>query len=333
MDDARSLADLFLLVVPTALAACVLAALALNALRSRFAARPAVVRRRTASPEAPASDPARAVLHVVVGPSGRLVAHAAAEICAPWLARRERVLLVDGGPRLRLHTFFGASVRRGLGEYLAGRAPLLALIQNAGASGFWLLVHGPSPRGRDWDGLERLLRSARVHFDRVVLAVDLGAHRSLGSALARLEHAAWWAGTGPEGRSAARDFVESIGVPLAGVRLTGTPRAMREFVRARVEALRVADLTAATLGATPASATAAATPRRVVPAAAAVLSALGPVVASRPRRAPLAVEDDARVRERLRFLLWMRRVRSSQPAARDPVAPPSRESRQLVPSA
>lgn len=243
-------------------------------------------------PEAPSSaEESLAWLHVVSGPSGRRVSHAVAELAAHWLAKGERVVVVDGGPRLRLHAAFGARPTLGLLDCLANGMPILGLVQYAGARGFYLLVHGTAPRGRLWSELGRLLDGARTHFDRVVLALDMGTPYGVGQALAGRYLEAWWADPDPEHRAGARALSERLGIRFNGMQLEASSVAISEALTARVEALRPAG---------------APLPEPLPEATGAPV----PEVSPGPPAPAAILECDLQVRERLRFLMWMRGVRN-----------------------
>lgn len=264
----------------------------------------ALASRRRARPSAAALAPvplergitpaeSLAWLHLVSGPSARRVTHAAAELVAPWIAAGERVLLVDAGPRLRLHDPLVAEPALGLAECLQRDVPLLGVVQCVGVPGLYLLVHGGPVPGRAWAGLGRLADEARQHFDRVVVAVDLGAPYDVGRALAGRYVEAWWPDADPERRAGAQSLSERIGIRLRGMALYQEAKPMLELVRERVETLRGAGA-----------------PR---PAELAVGGARpAPAPAPAVRLDPLVLDCDLQVRERLRFLMWMRRLQREE---------------------
>jgi hypothetical protein len=232
-------------------------------------------------------------LNIVSGPSGRRVGLAAAEIAASWIARGERVLLIDGGPRLRLHGPLVAEPTLGLSECLRRDLPLLGVVQCVGVPGLYVLVHGGAFAPRAWAGLGRLVDDARQHFDRVLLALDLGAPYEVGRALAGRFIEAWWSDPAPERGAGAQSLSERIGMRLRGMELGHETKPMLEVVRERIEALREAG---------------APRPEEL------------PVGEARPRpepapairRVPLVLDCDLQVRERLRFLMWMRRLQREE---------------------
>jgi len=252
-------------------------------------------------PPAPPVDtrvvPAESIawFHVVSGPSARRVAHAITELTASWIARGERVLLIDGGPRLRLHGPLLAEPALGLSECLRGDVPLLGVVQCVGVPGLYVLVHGAAVPPRGWAGLGRLADDARQHFDRVLLALDIGAPYDVGRALAGRYVEAWWSDGSPERRASAQSLSERIGIRLRGMDLGHESKPMLEGLRERVEARREDDA-----------------PR---PEALAVGEAR-PVPAPVPPapRVPLVLDCDLQVRERLRFLMWMRRLQREEPS-------------------
>jgi len=237
------------------------------------------------------SDPADSLawLHVTSGPSARRVGHAAAELAAGWIARGERVLLVDGGPRLRLHAPLVAESTLGLSECLAGDMPVLGVVQCVGVPGLYVLSHGAGVAPRGWASLGRLLDEARPHFDRVLLALDLGAPPDVGRALAGRYVEAWWSDARPEQRAGAISLSERIGIRMRGMDLGSESQAMLECLRQRISDLRQAG----------ALAPAPVPVGDLRPTAAPVASA---------RAEPVVLDPDLQVRERLRFLVWMRRI-------------------------
>jgi hypothetical protein len=251
-----------------------------------------------------AVDPSEssAWLHVVSGPSARRVTHAVAVLASGWIARGERVLLIDGGPRLRLHVPLVAEAELGLAECLEGRMPVLGVVQCVGVPGLYALSHGAPIPSRGWAGLGRLIDEVRPHFDRILLALDLGAPPDVGRALAGRYIEAWWSDPNPEQRAGAQSLAERIGIRMRGMELGSDSQAMLELMRQRVAARRPAE------GLNP----------EPVP-----VGDLRPApVAPRPvRPEPLVLDPDLQVRERLRFLIWMRQLqREDRPGMA--VAPP-----------
>jgi hypothetical protein len=263
--------------------------------RNLLARKPAVETRNEAiappmseRPSSPADS--LAWLHVVSGSSGRRVVHATADLGAQWLARGERVLVIDGGPRLRLHASFGARATLGLLDCLADGMPVLGVVQHGGVRGLYLLVHGTTPRGRVWSGLGQLLDDARPHFDRVLLTLDLGAPFAIGQALAGRYYEAWWADPDPERRAGARALSERLGIQFHGMHIQPFSAPVLEVLAARVEGLRPSG------GPQPEP-----------------LSEEVSVAVPQPPKAepslPRILDCDLQVRERLRFLIWMRGLR------------------------
>jgi hypothetical protein len=228
-------------------------------------------------------------LHVVSGPSARRAGHAAADIAAQWIARGERVLLIDGGPRLRLHGPLVAEPALGLSECLGDRMPLLGVVQCVGVPGCYLLVHGAPIPFRDWAGLGRLVDDARPHFDRVLLALDIGAPWDIGRALAGRYVEAWWSEPDPERGAAPQSLSERIGIRMRGMELGLESKPMLEVLRERIQSTGA--------GVNPAAEPLAVGHDRPAPE---------PLPAI--RREPLVLDCDLQVKERLRFLMWMRRL-------------------------
>ena len=81
---------------------------------------------------APAPETTGAWLHVVSGPTVPALSRAVFELAARFIARGDRVLLLDGAPRLRLHERFDREARWGVLDSLSGGLPVLGLVQDAG---------------------------------------------------------------------------------------------------------------------------------------------------------------------------------------------------------
>src|SRR5439155_3246809 len=96
-------------------------------------------------------------LHVVCGSTPSAVIRAVLELAARRVALGERVLLVDGSARLRLHERLDRDARWGLLECLAADMPMLGLVQYAGHPGLYLLPYGNADRAVGWSRLGRKL--------------------------------------------------------------------------------------------------------------------------------------------------------------------------------
>ncbi len=264
-----------------------------------LAALAGLVLRRARRPAAawfvPSQDPASgaAWLHVVVGETPVAVARAVIELSAHVLARGERVLVVDGGPRLKLHERFGREARWGLMECLLADMPVIGLVQYGGRPGFYLLAHGNAARGEGWAVLGQRLDDARPHFGRIVLALDAQAPRAVGDALAGRAMQGWWAEATERLPKIAIALSDRLGIGLCGIDLAVVPEVSLEVMAGRARAL-------ALVAAAPATAVAAAT-QSPEPAPAPVVSV-----------EPIVLDCDLQVRQRLRFLAWMRRVQSER---------------------
>ncbi len=237
-------------------------------------------------------------LHVVSGPGPEAIARAVGDLGALFLARGERVLVVDGGRRLRLHQLNGGDERWGLVECLEGGMPLLGALQSGGHPGLFVLAHGAPARAERWERLGALLADARPHFTRVVLALDALAPRAVGEALAGRLLEGWWSERGPALPRSAQALSERLGIALSCMDL---PSEVEPLLEASARA-------AAAPPALPAGEPEAA-------AFEAVLRTAGdgepaPASAAAPPAGPPVVASDPQVRERLRFLLWLRRVRA-----------------------
>jgi hypothetical protein len=228
-------------------------------------------------------------LHVVSGTSATVVARGALELAARFLSDGHRVVIVDGGPRLQLHDRFDREARWGVVECLTGEMPVLGLVQDVGRPSLYLLAHGVPARRTHWLQLGRLLDEARPHFGRAVLALDPDAPAAIGEALAGWHLEGWWGGRGRRTRRAAR-LADRLGVHLANLDLDAMPGAKLEALEVRLRTLT------ALRASTGPAANPALDPAPVAPAAV-------PMVAT-------TLDCDLRVRERLRFLLWMRRIQT-----------------------
>lgn len=264
-------------------------------------------------------------LHLVSGPDPARIAHAVSILAGGFVERGERVLLVDAGRRLRLHERYGGDARWGLGECLAGDVPLLGAVQAAGRAGFFFLAHGAPGRAGCWDELSGLLEDARTHFDRILLALDPKVTRAAALPLGGRVLEAWWAEPGPGLSGSAVALSERLGIPFSCFDMNWLMEAKREVgPSAPVRVPGPAPAEAAADAAQP-----------VCLAEAEVLAPIGsdPVepaiepAADGPASAeaiePIAGSDgetvvldcDLEVRERLRFMVWMRRVRAERRAA------------------
>ena len=251
------------------------------------------VGRRAAVAFAPARDPGAEGpwLHLVAGPNATAVARATLELSAHALARGERVLVVDAGPRLVLHERFGREARWGLMECLLADMPILGLVQYGGRPGFYLLAHGNAARGEGWASLGQRLDDAKPHFGRIILALDSGAPRAIGDALLGRALEAWWAAPVQRLPRIAVELTARLGIAFSGLGLDAIPEVQLELLSARVEALRGRPVAP-----------------RLEPMVAVPALAVAQVMAPVPE--PVILDCDLQVRQRLRFLAWMRRVQS-----------------------
>jgi hypothetical protein len=240
-----------------------------------------------------ASSEGIAAVHVVTGRTPSLVVRALLELAAPRIALGERVLIVDGSPRLRLHERLGREARWGLLECLAAEMPVLGLVHYAGHPGLHLLSHGDSARPADWSRLGRVLAELLPHFGRIVMAVEPTAPIEFGSAIRDLPVEGWWAGRGRALPLGAGDVVARLSIALQPLDLSSVLEPSLEALAERVGELRRA---------MPAGIPA----WRNLPAPAA------PVVAPRPPLEPIVLDCDLQVLQRLRFLAWMRRVEAEE---------------------
>jgi hypothetical protein len=293
------------------------AALSLHACGERFAQLPRDPRR--------AWDAELGWLHVVSGPDPARITHAVAILAGGFVERGERVLLVDAGRRLRLHERFGGDARWGLGECLAGGVPLLGAVQAAGRAGFFFLAHGaPESAGR-WDELSGLLEDARGHFDRVLLALDPKVPRAAALPLGGRVLEAWWAEPGPGLSRSAVALSERLGIPFSCFDLNWLMEAMSEAEPGAPVQVPGPPPLVDNVGSAPpaglASAEVLASADRESGEAAIETVEVGPGSAgaieafARSDDEAVVLGCDLEVRERLRFMVWMRRVRAERRAA------------------
>lgn len=247
-------------------------------------------RRAAAPPAAPAEWLAsHAWLQIVSGPDAEHLARGLIEAAGAWVACGERVLVVDGARRLRLHEALGLEAGPGLLECLAGTLPVLEAIQGGAGERLCFLPRGNPMRPEAWPQLGRLLLEARPHFDRVVLALDFAVPREAGLALEGLGAAAWWC---PDGFASilSEALAERLGISLRDIMLSPSENVMREPAIGR-----------------PAPAVPPVPPPAPAPPAA---EAAAEAARARPWVEAAVVDCDLQVRERLRFLVWMRSVQA-----------------------
>ncbi len=238
-------------------------------------------------------DPAHGSwLHVVSGGDHPRIARATFEVVAHAIARRRRIVLVDASRGLRLHARLGLSARLGLVECMSQGAPALGLLQSSGFTGLFLLARGRTGRLTDWLPLDRVLEELRPHFEQVVLVFERDIPPVVGGVLAGRVVSGWWAGPGSaKGRHASRASA-SLAIPLFDIDLAGIPEATLEALEARLGALLP--------GPAPGSTE---TP---------FLSPEPPPIRVSP---PAVLDCDLQIRQKLRFLAWMRRMRTERERA------------------
>jgi hypothetical protein len=261
-------------------------------------------------------------LHVVSGREPGRIGRAVAALAASFLERGERVLVVDAGKGLRLHERFGGDARWGLLDCLAGEAPLLGAVQAAGHAGFYFLARGTPTRAERWDKLSRLLEDARTHFGRVILVIDPRVSRAAALPLGGRVLEAWWAGAGPSPPRRALALSERLGIVFSCMELHGLLHPMLEGADrppageggkepAVGDAGQAGPGVPIEVAPVPLDDQGARESRhaelREMPASADVSSAAAPVDAL-----PRVLGCDVEVRERLRFLLWMRRLQGEK---------------------
>lgn len=261
------------------LAALAVGALAGGAVAARVAA--FALERIAASRITPTPDrldtPA---LQLVAGAARPAVADAVVALASEALRRGERVLVIEGKPGLAFHRELGGAPRRGLVECLSQSAPVSGLVQETSRAGLGLLSFGLEECAPDWSRLGRVLGAARPQFDRLILAFanegPAGLRRSLDGAAVD----ARWAG-GPATEPLRRAFEERTGILLV-------PSELRVPIEMLPEPLPAPVVSVDRLGQE-------------------VVRDGGGVAPEAPQ--PVVLDCDLRVRERLRFLLWTRRVR------------------------
>jgi hypothetical protein len=172
---------------------------------------------------------------------------------------------------------------------------VLGLVQYGGWPGFYLLAHGDAKRrGAGWPGLGQRLDDVRPHFGRVIVCVDRDAPSALGDALAGRPLEGWWAEFVGQLPGAAMELSGRLGIAFSGIDLAAFPEVVLELLGQRSRQLAPAQV--------PAPAAVAAT---TAPMALPVLEAV-PVAPPEP----VVLDCDLQVRQRLRFLAWMRRVQT-----------------------
>jgi hypothetical protein len=230
-------------------------------------------------------------LHIVTGSRPDAILRVALELAAHRLAAGDRVLLVDGSPRLRLHERIGRDARWGLLECLAADMPVLGLVQYAGHPGLYLLPHGQAERAIGWSPLGRKLDEVLPHFRRIVLLLEPRTPGSVGDALRGRPMEGWWAGSETFRSGTLEQAMSRLGIAIRRMQMADLLDASLEALAARVTLLRPAG---AVLEPLP------------IPEPGAV----APVASPKPVLEPIVLDCDLQVLQRLRFLAWMRRVQA-----------------------
>ena len=229
-----------------------------------------------ASPDEMASS--SAWLQIMSGPDAEHLTRGLFEAANALVGHGERLLVVDGARRLRFHDAMRRQAGPGLLECLAGELPLLETIQGGAEESLCFLPRGNPLRSELWPQLGRLLLEARPHFDRVVLALDFAVPHEVGPALEGLGAVGWWCHDGFTSILPAA-LAERIGIPLRNMRLPVELEVMPDPAAGRLAPFSLA-----------------AAPPWERPVA--------------PRIEAPVVDCDLQVRERLRFLVWMRSVQA-----------------------
>ena len=266
---------------------------ALLMLMFEAARRPALQRVRLLRGHAWGPNPAAAGprLHVVAGGTPNAVLRAVLELAAQRVARGDRVLLVDGSARLLLHERLGRDARWGLLECLAADMPVLGLVQYAGHPGLYLLPHGNAERAVGWSSLGRKLDEVVPHFGRIVLALNPHSPAEIGDALRGRAMEGWWAGTDRRAAAGSDLATARFGIVFHGLDISDLSEPTLEVLVERVADLRPSG---------PAPETAPITAHAVPRAPGARGAPLAPIV----------LDCDLQVRQRLRALAWARRAQA-----------------------
>ncbi|HVP15589.1 MAG TPA: hypothetical protein VMS88_08585 [Terriglobales bacterium] len=239
-------------------------------------------------------------LHVVSGADPRAIGEAAARLGASFVERGERVLIVDAGRKLRLHERFGGEARWGLLDCLAGEAPLLGAVQSTGREGLYLLARGTPGLAERWEEMSRVLEDAQSRFGRVILAIGPRVPREAALPLGGRVLEAWW--VRPGARRGAIALSERLGIAFTSMEPEDSPRpalALAPAIAASSDSEAVAEPAAPVALESAAESGEGIEPRR---------SATGDPGST-------VIGADGEVRERLRFLLWMRRLQAEQRSA------------------
>jgi hypothetical protein len=268
-------------------------ALALTLLRAWLRARALAAEAERLGPLVVDASEAGPSLHVITGPTAVAVTRGALELAARRLAFGERVLLVDGSARIRLHERLGRDARWGLLECLAAEMPVLGLLQYAGHPGLYLLPHGNADRAVGWSRLGQKLEEVVPHFGRIVLVLDPQAPVEVGDALLGSAMEGWWGQLDGGMARASEQATARFGIVFHNLDLERLSEPTLEALAKRVGELRPAGPVPE-----PAPITAPAPIRRQEPA--------------QPALEPIVLDCDLQVLERLRFLAWMRRLQAHQ---------------------
>jgi hypothetical protein len=198
-------------------------------------------------------------------------------------------------------------------------------VQAAGRAGFFFLAHGAPGGVERWDELSGLLEDAHTHFDRVLLALDPKVPRAAALPLGGRVLEAWWAEPGPGLSRSAVALSERLGISFSCFDLNWLMEAMLEAGPAAPAPVSDASLALEVTGApsldsfTREDSPAPTVPQSVEEAFEPVAAGPGPTVATeafaRSGGGVVVLGCDPEVRERLRFMVWMRRVRAERRAA------------------
>ncbi|MBI1799787.1 MAG: hypothetical protein HYR73_08895 [Candidatus Eisenbacteria bacterium] len=271
--------------------------------------------------EARVAGASDARLHIVSAKDALGIAAAACDIAAPFLAREERVLVIDAGRGLELHTRFGCRARGGLSDCVRGELPLLGAVQSVGIHRFYLLASGAGAPG-PWPDAARVVDEGLAHFARVIVAVDRMAPHACGDALRGRVLEGWWPHSASGHVSGAETLSARLGIALQAFALSPASERLLEALPETIRSMNAA-VPRGESGAAhdqPRAPTPHVTALAPDPEEPALLEVARPspddpalrrkLREAMERRGPGVLGSDARMRERLRFLMWMRRVQS-----------------------
>jgi hypothetical protein len=265
--------------------------------------RPAAARSRLDFPAGPSLD---VPLHVVTGPHAQRVARGVLELAARFLAAGESVLVIDGSPRLALHARLGCAATPGLVDATEYERAVRDLVAPTACPGCSLLAHGDPLRHVRWPRFAMVYESARAEASRVILGLALDAPRAAGRALAGTPLTGWWAAPDLTCRP-AKGFARRQRIPLSDIELDPMLEPSLDGLRRRSRTL------SGSRARTPVPVPDARLLDPVVVEVAAPEPIPSRVAFAPPPESADVFDGDPRVRERLRFLMWTRRMHADAP--------------------